>query len=134
MAVDQLIHAYVIKEETYPEKTEIFSEGRKNEWVYVILGGHIKIRKKISKGFITLDTLKEGAIFGETAFLESSQGIRSVSAVTATGPVRLGLLDSQRLVEDYDMVDPRLKHLIKSLIKRLRAANEKICEMVANAK
>jgi CRP-like cAMP-binding protein len=134
MAVDQIAYAYVTEEETYPETTVIIHEGVKNDWVYVILEGNVKIRKKTSRGQVTLATLKEGDILGEMAFLALGEGVRSVSAVASDGPVRVGLLDTHRLVHDYEAVSPRIKYIIRALIKRLQAANDKLCEIVVQAK
>ncbi len=134
MASDQIVYAYVAKEETYPDEAVIIQEGSKTNWVYVILEGHVKIRKKTSRGQVTLGTLKEGAFLGEMVFLAPNKEGRSVSAVAADGPVRVGLLDSQQLMRDYESVSPRLRGLIRSLIKRLRAANKTVCDIVVKAK
>ncbi len=134
MAIDQIAYAYIANEETYPDSAVIFKEGSKNNWVYIVLEGTVKIKKKTSRGQVTLATLKQGAFLGEMGFLASGEGLRSVSAVAAGGTVRVGLLDTQRLVRDYEAVSPRFKILIKALIKRLHAANEKVCDVVVEAK
>ena len=102
--------------------------------MYVILEGNVKIKKRISRGQVTLANLEEGTVLGEMAFLDTAEGIRSVSAVAADGPVRVGLLDNQRLIHDYEAVSPRIKYLIKSLVKRLEAANKKVCDIVVETK
>jgi CRP-like cAMP-binding protein len=134
MAINQIVYAYVTEEETYPETAVIIQEGVKNDWVYVILEGNVKIKKKTSRGQVTLATLKEGDVLGEMAFLALGEGVRSVSAIASDGPVRVGLLDTHRLVHDYETVSPRIKYLIRLLIKRLQSANEKVCEIVLQAK
>jgi len=134
MTIDPILHAFVASEETYSDGEAIIREGSKTDWVYVILEGHVKIKKKTSRGLVTISTLKKGAILGEMAFLTASKGVRSVSAVAIDGPVRVGLLDSQRLVRDYEIVSPRLKNLIDLLIKKLRMANDRVCELVTKAK
>ena len=134
MAIDQIVYSYVVKEETFPDAAVIIQEGIKNDCVYVILEGNVKIKKRISRGQVTLANLEEGTVLGEMAFLDTAEGIRSVSAVAADGPVRVGLLDNQRLIHDYEAVSPRIKYLIKSLVKRLQAANEKLCDIVVETK
>ena len=134
MTIAPILHAFVASEETYSDGEAIIQEGSKTDWVYVILEGHVKIKKKTPRGLVTLGTLKKGAILGEMAFLTAGKGARSVSAVAMDGPVRVGLLDSQRLVHDYEMVSPRLKNLIDLLIKKLRMANDRVCELVTKAK
>lgn len=130
MAVDQLVYSYVTEEETYPDGSVIIQEGAKNNWVYVILEGVVKIKKTTSRGQVNLATLKEGAVIGEMAFLAAGEGVRSVSAVASDGPVRVGILDTHRLVHDYEAVSPRIKYLIGSLVKRLQAANDKLCDII----
>ena len=57
-----------------------------------------------------------------------------MSVVAADGPVRVGLLDMQRLVMDYETVPPMIKSLIGLLTKRLRATNDEVCRIVVEAK
>jgi len=133
MTVDQLVYSYVAKEETYPDAKVIFQEGSKSTWVYIILEGTVKIKKKTPRGQVTLATLKQGNFLGEMAFLATGEGVHSASAVAAEGPVRLGLLDTHQLVRDYEAVSPRFKNLLRSLIKMLQAANGKVCDIVIEA-
>ncbi len=130
MTINKVLHSYVASEKTYSDKEKIIQEGSRNDWVYVILEGRVKIQRKTPRGLVTLCTLTQGAIMGEMAFLTPGQKGRSVSAVATDGPVRVGLLDSQRLSNEYETVSPRLKDLINLLIKRLNAANDKVCELV----
>lgn len=134
MAVDQLVYSYVTEEESYPDAAVIVQEGVKNDWVYVVLEGSVKIKKKTPQGQVTLATLKDGAILGEMFFLAAGERVWSVSAIAFDGPVRVGLLDTHRLVRDYELVSPRMKNIIRSLIKRLQAAQDKLCDLVIQAK
>ncbi len=86
MPVHHTIHAYVASEEFYPNGSVIIEEGTVGDWVYVILEGSAKVRKKTSKGLVTVDTLKEGDVFGEMGFLEGGKRLRSASVV-ASGDV-----------------------------------------------
>lgn len=133
MTIDKILHSYVASEKTYSDRETIIQEGSRNDWVYVILEGRVKIQRKTPRGLVTLCTLTQGTIMGEMAFLTPGQKGRSVSAVATDGPVRVGLLDSQRLRHEYEAVSPRLKDLIYLLIKRLRATNDKVCELVTSA-
>ncbi len=119
MAVDRSIYSYLAKEEGYPDGAAIVKEGGSGDWVYVILEGRAKVRKKHLGGFVTVDTLKEGDIFGEMVFWQYPLKLRSAS-VLADGPVRVGVLDSERLLKDFESISPRLKSLIRSLMMRLK--------------
>jgi CRP-like cAMP-binding protein len=130
MTIDGLVYGYVASEEAYPDKAVIIEEGSKGDWVYVILEGSAKVRKRTRKGVVTLDTLSEGDIFGEMVLLETGQELRSASVVAAGGLVRLGVLDSERLVKDYGTLSPQLRALMRSLIRRLKEATSSVCNVV----
>jgi CRP-like cAMP-binding protein len=134
MTVDKSVYGYVVNEETYPDKATIIEEGSRGNWAYVIMEGRAKVKKKTSKGMVILDTLAEGAIFGEMSFFEKEEWVRSASVVAADGAVRVGVLDSQRLVKDFEALSPQLKALISSLSIKLKETTEKVCAMVVAQK
>ncbi|MDY6971836.1 MAG: cyclic nucleotide-binding domain-containing protein [Thermodesulfobacteriota bacterium] len=125
MNIIKLIYSYVASEETHPDKAVIVKEGSKGNWVYVVLEGQVKVKKGSQKGMVTLYTLKKGDIFGEMILLQAGEGTRTTSVI-ADGPVRVGVLNTDQLLSDYDSVSPQLKGLIRSLMLRL----EKTTEMV----
>lgn len=130
MRVDQIVYGYVAKEEVYADKTNIIEEGSSGEWLYVILEGQVKVRKRASKGLVTIETLETGEIFGEMALLEPGTPERS-AYIEADGPVRVGVLETERLIKDYETVSPRLKGLISSLVRRLKKTTEQAVELAA---
>lgn len=125
MAIDKRIYSYVVKEETYPDKAVIVEEGSRGEWVFVILEGQVKLKKKVSNSVLTLGTLKEAGIFGETEFLGKKGGVR-ITSVVADGPVRVGILNLEQLARDYAAISPELRGLIRSLTKRLKFTTENV--------
>ena len=50
--------------------------------------------------------------------------------MAAGGIVRLGVLDSERLVKDYDTLSPQLRALMRSLIQRLKESTSSVCNAV----
>jgi CRP-like cAMP-binding protein len=120
MAVDQLLYVYVLNEEDYPTNAVIVREGSKGDWMYVILEGKIKVKKNTPRGMVTIGTLKEGDIIGEMALFDTvvADRVRTASAI-ADGPVKVGVLDTNQLLKDFESVSPQLKGLTKTLIKRL---------------
>jgi CRP-like cAMP-binding protein len=118
MTIEQSIYSYIAKEENYQDNEYIIKEGTSGNWVYLILEGQVKVKKTTSKGLITIDQLKEGDIFGEMVLWRAEQGTRTAS-IMADGPVKVGVLDTEFLLKDYEKLSPRLKELMKSLIKRL---------------
>jgi CRP/FNR family transcriptional regulator, cyclic AMP receptor protein len=129
MSVDPIVHGYIVEEQHYPGKAVIIEEGSKGDWAYVVLQGNVRVTKKGPKGIITIDTLKEGAIFGEMAMLHKGEATRTAS-VTADGPVQLGVLDRDRLFDAYANVSPRIKSLLETMISRLTDTTNAITGLV----
>ena len=125
MSVGSIVYEYVASEETYPKGSMIIEEGGRGSWVYIILEGRVKIKKKLSKGMLTINTLKEGDFLGETNFLKLKQGNRSASAIADTNVV-LGVIDTNKLTNDWECVVPQLKRLISALMNRLQNVTDKI--------
>jgi CRP/FNR family cyclic AMP-dependent transcriptional regulator len=130
MPVQPTVHAYVASEEFYPNGSVIIEEGTVGDWVYVILEGSVKVRKKTSKGSVTVDTLKEGDVFGEMGFLEGGKRLRSASVV-ASGDVWVGVLDGEKLTRDLEELPSNLRALIRSLVLKLREITTNVCSLVA---
>ena len=120
MALDSIVYGYIVREETYPRGATIIEEGSAGDWVYVVLEGTVRVKKRTSKGVVTIDTLGEGAVVGEMPFLEKTHRQRTASVI-AEGVVKLGLLDKDRLEKEYETLSPQLKSLIRTLALRLEA-------------
>jgi CRP/FNR family cyclic AMP-dependent transcriptional regulator len=130
MPVHPSVHAYVASEEFYPNASVIIEEGTVGDWVYVILEGSAKVRKKSPKGMVTVDTLKEGDVFGEMGFLEGGKRLRSASVI-ASGDVWVGVLDGEKLTRDFEQSPSNLRALIRSLVLKLRETTTKVCSLVS---
>jgi CRP-like cAMP-binding protein len=126
---NQLLWAYVAREEDYPEDAIIIKEGSWGDWAYIILEGRAKVTKKTRKGTLTLGMLEEGAVFGEVGFFEVNGGTRSASVIAADGPVRVGVLDSHLLRKDYEALSLELRELLKALVIRLKKSSDKLSSM-----
>ena len=124
MSIDPLIYDYVSSEKDYPDKAVILEEGRGGDWIFIILEGQVKVKKRSQKGMVTLDTLKEGEVFGEMVLFEGTKGKRSASIV-ADGAVVIGILDTLRLLRDWESLTLQSKKLAQNLVKRLRESTNK---------
>ena len=130
MAVDQLLYVYVLNEEDYPTNAVIVKEGSKGGWMYLILEGKVKVKKNTPKGMVAIGSLKEGDIIGEMTLFEAIVAERTRTAsVVADGPVRVGVLDTDRLLKDFESVSPQLKGLIKTLVKRLSDTTQRAVKL-----
>ena len=130
MSIDAAFDPYVVEVKTYAGGDVIIEEGSFGSWIYVILEGSVKVKKTTAKRIVTIDTLKEGEVFGEMVFLEGGTGARSASVIAAESTVKVGLLDTQKLVDDYEAVPPEVKTLIQSLMTKLRDTTSKVCSIV----
>ncbi|MBW1779975.1 MAG: cyclic nucleotide-binding domain-containing protein [Deltaproteobacteria bacterium] len=130
MDIQQLMQIYLSGEETYESGEIIIQEGSTGDWIYIILEGQAKVTKRTEAGILTLDTLKKGAIFGEMALLGQSQERRSASVIAADGPVKLGVLDFELLLRDYESLSHQLRSLIHTLVMRLKKSNERVAALV----
>ena len=132
MEIEPLVYEYVVSEVKYPHDTSIIEEGSRGSWVYVVLKGQVKVKKKTPTGIVTVDTLGEGEIFGEMVFFEGTEGVRSASVV-AEGEVKLGILDTDRLTKDYQAMSSRLRALFRSLMLQLKDRTSRVCSAVAGS-
>lgn len=124
MPIDSFISEYIVREEIFEADSIILREGKRGDWIFILLEGRLKIKKRTGKGMITVDTLREGAIVGEMVMLKNSEGLRTASVV-ADGRVRLGILDRDRLQREYESLSSQLRSLIKTLALRLEETTRK---------
>jgi CRP/FNR family cyclic AMP-dependent transcriptional regulator len=127
MSIDPVIYEYMSSEVECPANQVIIEEGSKGDWVYVVLEGQVKVKKRTPKGMVVIDTLKEGDIFGEIAFFEGEDADRSATVMAAEGPVRLGILDKELLTKLYSVMSPSLRAMTKSLAIKVRETTTRIC-------
>ena len=123
----------ILEEEEYQDGDVILREGTSLDWIYIILEGQVRIQKKTPKGPVAIATIAEGQMVGEMAFLERGKVPRAASAV-ASGYVRLGVLDRDRLTKEYDSFSPLLRKLILTLVRRMRYITEIAAKLVIEAK
>jgi CRP-like cAMP-binding protein len=131
MALESFMYGYIVKEEVFPDQATIIEEGKYGDWVYVIMAGRVKTKKRTSKGMFTIDTLGEGAVVGEVPFLKKTDRLRTASII-ADGQVKLGLLDKERLEKEYEALSPQLKSLIRTIAVRLDETTKRVSLLAAD--
>ena len=130
MSIDPVFDPYMVETKVYSDGETIIEEGSTGSWIYVIVEGSVKVKKRTARKMVTLDTLKEGEVFGEMVFLEGGEGARSASVTAAEGPVRVALLDTEKLIREYEAVPAELRALIRSFMIKLRNTTSKVCSIV----
>jgi CRP-like cAMP-binding protein len=115
-------------EEEFPSETTIFSHGAPGDKLYLILEGKVRISRTVpGMGEEALAVLQQGDVFGEMALLDEAP--RSADA-KAHEPCLLLSITKERF-EDLlflhkDLAYEVLWNVIRTLIRRLRATNEKL--------
>jgi len=133
MPIDPVMYEYIASEVECPANQVIIEEGSKGDWVYVVLPGQVKMKTRKPKGMVVIDTLSEGDIFGEIAFLEGEDADRSATVMASEGPVKLGILNKELLIKDYGALSPTLRAIIKSLALKVRETTARICAALVAA-
>lgn len=125
-------YLYIIDEEEIPDGEVVVKEGAHGKWTWVILEGQVKITRETSTGPLTIAQLGEGSFIGSITSFLFSEYERSAT-VTALGNVRLGLMDSQRLHEEYSLLSVDFRDLLLSLAGRLRKITDRAVELSINS-
>jgi CRP-like cAMP-binding protein len=120
-------YMYVVDEEDFYDGETIIEEGKHGNWIWVILEGVIEITKETPKGPLSILQISNGSFVGSlTSFLVKDHS-RTASA-RSLGNVQLGVLDSQRLSQEYAKMSADFRALIMSLDKRLKQLSNRAVE------
>jgi len=131
MPIDGSVYGYMVDEQDYPDKKIIIEESSIGDWVFIVLEGQVKVKKKTAKGMVTLATLGEGAIFGEMPLFLKREKVRTTT-IQAHGPVKVGILDTSRLDREFELVSPQLRGLIRTLARRYTETIERISKIAVS--
>ena len=75
MALEQYIYGYIAREVRFEGGDYVIKEGSSGHWAYVVLEGQVKMKKTTPMGLVTIDTLKEGDVFGEISHGTPARGL-----------------------------------------------------------
>ena len=117
----------IVDEEEYHDGKAVVKEGGHGKWIWVILEGTVAVTKDTPKGRVTLARLGEGSYIGSFTSLLFQDMVRSATA-TAEGDARLGLLDTQRLAEEFRVLPGAFRTLLVSLDRRMKAMTDRAVE------
>ncbi len=111
-------YIYIADEETFLDGSKIVEEGKFGSWMWVILEGTVKIVKETPQGLMELLKISEGSFVGNISTFLARQHVRGASAV-ADGTVQLGVVDSQRLSNEFSAMSKMFRQLLLSFDSRL---------------
>lgn len=121
-------YMYVADEEDFFDGEYIVEEGKHGSWIWVILEGVVEIVRETPEGALPIVRLGDGSFIGSLASFLIQGHIRTATAM-AVGNVQLGVLDSQRLAQEFAKLTPEFRGLLISLDKRLKQLNERVIEL-----
>ncbi|MBI3544164.1 MAG: Crp/Fnr family transcriptional regulator [Deltaproteobacteria bacterium] len=104
----------------------LFNEGDISKSMYFVQSGTIRLFKKKGNASIELGMIHKGEVIGEMGFLDG--GPRSASA-EAIHDTDLMEITNSNLVEQLKVLPPWLMVLLKTVVNRLRSANNKIRQL-----
>lgn len=120
-------YMYVADEEDFFDGEYIVEEGKHGSWIWVILEGVVEIVRETAEGTLPIVRLGDGSFIGSLSSFLIQGHIRTATAV-AVGNVQLGVLDSQRLAQEFAKLTPEFRGLLLSIDKRLKQLNERAVE------
>jgi CRP-like cAMP-binding protein len=124
-------YMYVADEEDFFDGEFIVEEGKHGSWMWVILEGVVEISRQMPSGPLTIVRLGDGSFIGSLSSFLIQGHIRTATA-KAVGNVQLGVLDSQRLAQEFAGLTPEFRGFLISLDRRMKQLNERIVELQQN--
>ena len=124
-AIDYL---YILDEEDFHDGKVIVKEGTHGKWIWILLEGTVKIIKDTQRGPLTILYLGEGCYIGTFSSLLFHDYARSAS-VKAVGDVRLGLVDTQRLANEFYTLPMEFRSMLASLDRRLKKITDRAADL-----
>jgi CRP/FNR family cyclic AMP-dependent transcriptional regulator len=109
--------------ETFQDGQVIFEEGSNGDWIYVVEEGEVEISKKVDGKRVVLETLNDGAIFGEMAYIDKIP--RSATA-TSKGTTVVGILDRNFFDTEFNKISADFQKILKTVAFRLRKTTERV--------
>ena len=111
-------YIYIADEETFRDGDKIVEEGKFGSWMWVILEGIFRIVKETPNGPMDLLRISEGSFVGNISTFLARQHVRGASAI-AEGMVQLGVVDSQRLSNEFSAMSKKFRELLIGFDHRL---------------
>jgi CRP-like cAMP-binding protein len=124
-------YMYVVDEEPFSDGQPIAVEGSHGQWIWVVLEGAVTISKDTHEGPVDILRIGDGGFVGTTTSFSLHGNVRSANA-HAHGQVVLGVVDSQRLVEDFGRLSDDYRDILRSLDNRLRQVTDYAARLYRN--
>ncbi|NNF99169.1 MAG: cyclic nucleotide-binding domain-containing protein [Desulfobacteraceae bacterium] len=124
-------YLYVVEEEMFHRGERITEEGSFGSWIWVILEGSAEVVRKTKNGLMPLLQIGPGTIIGDLESILVRDYPRTTSVI-ASGPVQLGLLDAQRLFNEFSAMTPNFKKIVLNLNQRFKRVADRAATVANN--
>lgn len=121
-------YMYIADEEEFREGQTIIKESKHGNWVWSVMEGMVDIVKETPQGPLTILRLGPGSFIGGVSAFMFHGSVRSATALAAS-KVQLGVLDSQRLTEEFLGLSRDFKDFVISLDRRRKDLTSKAVEV-----
>ena len=121
-------YLHVVDEESFEKGQAIVEQGRFGNWMWVILDGTADVVRHTTNGKLKVARLGPGAFIGSVSALVSRNHSRQASVI-ARESVLLGIVDTQRLMAEYDRMSPEFRKVLWGLNDRFQRITDRAVEM-----
>lgn len=125
-------YMYVLDEEDFFDGEHVVEQGRHGNWIWVILEGIVEIIRETPSGPLPIIRISDGGFVGSLTTFLIHGNMRAASAV-AIGNVQLGVLDSQRLFQEYSLLSQTFRRFLVSLDRRLKRVTDQVVDYFQNS-
>jgi CRP-like cAMP-binding protein len=120
----------MMEQQTFPVGAVVAKQGESGRSMYIVRTGELIVKRQVLSGPVRVVRIKPGDFFGETTLIEIHPMSASVVVEQQATLYRLTNRDLYRLYQEdqqaYVMV---VLNLSRELCRRLRKAEQRICEM-----
>jgi CRP-like cAMP-binding protein len=121
-------YLHVVDEDSFERGRTIVEQGRFGNWIWVILDGTADVVRHTADGKFNLARLGPGAFIGGIGALLARNHSRSASVI-ARESVLLGVIDTQRLMAEYERMSAELRKVFWGLNDRLRRITDRVLQV-----
>ncbi|MEN8129829.1 MAG: cyclic nucleotide-binding domain-containing protein [Pseudomonadota bacterium] len=123
--------AKIISTHTLSDGEVLFTEGRIDDSLHVIIRGHLAVTRNTGGGdYITLHILKSGNFAGEMGFVDGKEHSATLRAVGETEVFSLKRQDLESLVEgNPNLIYQVMRAIIRAVHSNLLRMNQQFVEM-----
>ncbi|OIR09148.1 cAMP receptor protein [mine drainage metagenome] len=108
---------------------EVFAEGDRGNWAYLVQAGQVAIVKRTPAGEeVVLGVLGPGRLFGEMALIDDQPRMATARALTSC---QLILIDRYTFNSKLQKSDPLVRELLQNLTNNLRAITSRTLPALA---